>query len=132
MSDSEIKQSFHNFRIGVVTGDSVFARILVKAIEVRGGESFLFSDGFELERFLQSDQPPLSGVIVTGNIEEGGILWIMKEFGESEEIDIGVIWFVGDHPVDGADGHTKRPFRPVELLRPFHRAILQRSQIQAV
>ena len=122
----EIKKSFESFSIAIVTGDAVVARILEKALEIRGGDVRVFKDGHGLVQFLKDHT--LDAVLVTGNIEHGGLDWIFDRVRNRGRTDVQVIWFIGDNPSRKTEGHTRRPFRPVELLRPLLEALMAKHE----
>ena len=126
MSDS-IKQSFSDYTVGIVTTDLVLTKIFEKAFKKRGGNLVFFQDGHAVLQHLK--ELPLDGLIVTGNLEKTDAEWISSRLRErkANESIVKVLWFIGDKPVRLMDGHTKRPFRPVDLLRPFYECLKKKE-----
>ena len=126
--NGEIRRSFEGYSIGIVTADQVFARMMEKALAARGGDVRIFKDGYGVVTYLKGKSSVLDAILVTGNIEQAGIKWILSRFRARTGLSLDVIWFIGDDAPEGVDGHTKRPFRPVDLLRPLHKLMEEKKE----
>ena len=126
MSDPDkIKQVFTNYSIIIVSEDETVCRILGKAFENRGGTVQIYNNG---NMALNSiDSGSVDVVVYAGMVEKGGPDWFLQQVRTQKKASVNVIWYVGDEKFNEMDGHTQRPFRPVELLRPIYSTLKSAS-----
>lgn len=119
-------QVFAGTRIAIVTANEGIEKILSRAFINRGGEAEVFHNGANMVR--EGKKNPFQVVVVSEDVPYNGADYIGKAIRSKKLIQVDVLWFVGRKPLRVADGFTRRPFRPIELLKPVYEKLREIQQ----
>ena len=121
-------KAFEGLNVGIVTSNDGIEKILARAFENRGGIVEVFNNGQAMVRAGKDKYFAI--LVVSEDVLYNGIDYLIKEIRVNRWIDVGVLWFIGRKPTRNTDGFTKRPFRPVELLKPLYEKLKEKGLVK--
>jgi CheY-like chemotaxis protein len=111
------QQVFKGYRIAIVTETESIGKVLCKAFGNRGGSVKVYPTGklaLEAATILKTHV-----MVICDDVRYHNAAWCTKEIRYKKIVDVDVLWYVGRKAVDKMDGWIKKPFRPIELLKPI-------------
>jgi len=114
----KIPQVFQGINIAILTTNESVSRVLSKAFTNRGGKVEIFPGGPELLERAAEDHH-FHVLVTSDDVIYTGADWVVKWIIVNRQAEIDSFWYVGKKSVSRMDGFIKKPFRPVELLKPI-------------
>ncbi|SMF51859.1 hypothetical protein [Pseudobacteriovorax antillogorgiicola] len=111
------KKPFEGHKVLIVSQNDNIKRVLTKVFHNCGAQIFTESDGHQALRAVRKLKTEI--VIFSNDVQRGGAKWFAHQLRTKHITDADILWYIGNQKIPLMDGFTRRPFKPVSLVKPL-------------